>query len=279
MTGHVVENWRLIAQSMAALADHLGKMVGVQYKPKTFANLPPSPQLGATACVSDSTTNVPGAPVAGGGSFTVLAFFGDTGWVVAGGVAAAAPLPWGSTGDVKLTFKTTADTGWVIMNDGSIGDGSSGATTRANADTEALFTLFYASPFTDANVPVQTSTGGATTRAAQGTAATAYAAHCRIVLPKALGRALAVAGAGGGLTNRVLGSTVGAETGTPPLSSHTHDVGYTQVAVDSGALLNAQVMEQITDTGPIFGASQPRGPGGTMSLMQPTSFFNVMVKL
>ena len=39
-----------------------------------------------------------------------------------------------TTGDVKQTFKTIADPGWVMMNDGSIGDGSSGATTRANPD-------------------------------------------------------------------------------------------------------------------------------------------------
>src|SRR5258708_7301291 len=28
-----------------------------------------------------------------------------------------------STGDAKLTFKTAADTGWVLANDGTIGDG------------------------------------------------------------------------------------------------------------------------------------------------------------
>ena len=48
-----------------------------------------------------------------------------------------------TTGDVKQTFKTVADAGWVMMNDGSIGDGSSGAMTRANPDTQALFTLLW----------------------------------------------------------------------------------------------------------------------------------------
>ena len=46
-----------------------------------------------------------------------------------------------TTGDVKTTLKTTADAGWVMMNDGTIGDASSGGTTRANADTQALFGL------------------------------------------------------------------------------------------------------------------------------------------
>ena len=46
-----------------------------------------------------------------------------------------------TTGDVKITLKNVADSGWVIMNDGNIGDASSSATTRANADTQNLFTL------------------------------------------------------------------------------------------------------------------------------------------
>src|SRR5262245_62153853 len=144
-------------------------------------------------------------------------------------------IPIWSTGDAKLTFKTVADVGWVMMNDGSIGDASSGATTRANADCQALFTLFF-NNCADADVPLQTSTGAATTRAAQGTAAAAWGAHCRMVLPKVLGRALAGAGAGAGLTNRPLGSKTGAETHTmsvAEMASHNHtitDPGHTHVA-------------------------------------------------
>lgn len=115
-----------------------------------------------------------------------------------------------STGDVKLTFKTAADTGWLLFNDGTLGDGSSGA-SHANADAEDLFTLIF-SNLTDANSPILTSAGAATTRAAQTNAATAWAAHCRISLSKALGRALGIAGAGSGLTSRALGVAVGAET-------------------------------------------------------------------
>ena len=129
-----------------------------------------------------------------------------------------------STGDVKLTFKTTADPGWVMMNDGSVGNASSGATTLASATTQALFTLFY-NNCADADVPIQTAAGAATTRAAQGTAAAAFAASCRLVLPKALGRALAGAGTGAGMTARPLGSAAGAETHTQTgaeLLQHNH---------------------------------------------------------
>lgn len=46
-----------------------------------------------------------------------------------------------STGDVKLTLATTAPAGWLMMDDGTIGDDGSAATSRANADTEGLYTM------------------------------------------------------------------------------------------------------------------------------------------
>jgi microcystin-dependent protein len=115
-----------------------------------------------------------------------------------------------TTGDVKLTFKTTADPGWILMNDSTIGDASSNA-SYANAAAGALFTLLY-NNIADADAPILTSGGAATTRGAQGSAATAFANHCRLTLPLVLGRALAAAGAGAGLTARVLGHALGEET-------------------------------------------------------------------
>lgn len=92
-----------------------------------------------------------------------------------------------STGDVKLTLKTVADAGWVLMNDGTIGDASSGATTRANADTSALFTLLWSNT---ANTDCPVSGG-------RGASASAdFAAHKTMQLPRALGRALACYGSG-----------------------------------------------------------------------------------
>jgi hypothetical protein len=90
-----------------------------------------------------------------------------------------------STGDVKLTIKTTADTGWVLMNDGSIGSASSGATTRANADTTALYTLLWNNTINQW-CPVAGGRGGS--------AAADFAANKAITLPRALGRALATFG-------------------------------------------------------------------------------------
>jgi hypothetical protein len=119
-----------------------------------------------------------------------------------------------TTGDARLTFKqTTADPGWVFANDGSIGDVGSGASTRAHADTRALFTFFYDTMY-EGFAPLQTSSGAATTRVAQGSATTAFNAKCRMVLPKTLGRAIVAGGAtpGAGLTQRWAGQSGGEES-------------------------------------------------------------------
>lgn len=92
-----------------------------------------------------------------------------------------------STGDVKISFKTTADPTWVLMDDGTIGDGTSAATTRANADTSPLYTLLW-NNIVDVWAPV---IGG------RGISASVdFAAHKPMALPKQLGLALAGYGAG-----------------------------------------------------------------------------------
>ncbi len=63
-----------------------------------------------------------------------------------------------STGDVKLTVKTAADAGWVMMNDGTIGSAGSGATTRANADCQNLFELLW-NNVSNTNCPVSGGRG------------------------------------------------------------------------------------------------------------------------
>jgi hypothetical protein len=180
-----------------------------------------------------------------------------------------------STGDLKPTHKVVADAGWIMWVDGNIGDAVSGATVRNNADTQALFTLYYNS-YTDALCPLFTSTGASTTRAAQGAAATAFAAHCRMSLPAGAGRAMALAGAGSGLTNRVLGSTTGTETVTPSvatMANHVH--GYNDCTQGPGP--------QSLQSGPaptgLLTATGSQGGGTPANTMQPTTFMNVMVKL
>lgn len=129
---------------------------------------------------------------------------------------------WG-TGDVRLTYRQTAQAGWILLDDGSIGDSASGATTRANNDTLALFRLLYGLPI---SLVVQSEAGAVVARGASADAD--FAAHRRLVLPRVLGRALAIAGLGAGLTARQLAAVVGAETHQLTLDEmpgHSHTGG------------------------------------------------------
>lgn len=191
-----------------------------------------------------------------------------------------------STGDVKMTLKAVADTGWVMMNDGSIGDALSGGTTRANADTEALFTLLW-NNISNAWAPTQDSAGAPIARGAN--AAVDFAAHRRIVLPKVLGRALAVAGAGSGLTARVLGQTAGAETHvltTAEMPAHDHRLKSTtrtgDLALDQASNDGVAGWDGVTGGFTSGGGAdlvEDTGGGGAHNNVQPTSFLNVMIKL
>ena len=48
-----------------------------------------------------------------------------------------------STGDVKLSIKNSADAGWVMMDDQTIGDLGNNCTERSNADTVILYRLLW----------------------------------------------------------------------------------------------------------------------------------------
>ena len=161
---------------------------------------------------------------------------------------------WFSTGDLKLTLRTAADAGWVLCNDGTIGNAASGATARADADTQALFTLLWTN-MANALCPVSGGRGAS--------AAADFAAGKTIGLTRMLGRALVVAGAGSGLTNRTLGATAGAET-------HNHGGATGNESSDGLSFANG-------------GQSAPSIPHqhniNTDSSMPPSAFINAMLKL
>ena len=89
-----------------------------------------------------------------------------------------------ATGMVSPFARSTAPAGWVKANGGTIGNASSGATTRANADTSSLFSLLW-SEFDNTALPIQDSSGAASTRGAS--AAADFAANKRLPIHDARG--------------------------------------------------------------------------------------------
>jgi microcystin-dependent protein len=97
-----------------------------------------------------------------------------------GGGGSIDPTTIAATGDVKASYGTGTLTGWVRMNGRTIGSSTSGATERANLDTQALFQYLWG---TDANLAVS---GG---RGASSSAD--WAANKTIALPDSRGRVIA----------------------------------------------------------------------------------------
>ena len=200
-----------------------------------------------------------------------------------------------TTGDVKATYKTAADAGWVMMNDGTIGDGSSGANTRANPDTQPLFNLLWANT-ADAPWCVMYAAGGFTPSGRGASAAADWAAHRHISLPKALGRVFASAGWGAGLSNFGLATWHGNEfvgLGVNHLPPHQHSFSVPAhqhlVPLLSGGAAGASGGDR---TYPLYGGGVWSGAGGghagnTGSAgsgeghfnIQPTTYCNFMIKL
>jgi microcystin-dependent protein len=83
------------------------------------------------------------------------------------------------TGAIMPMYTTGIVSGWVRMNGRTVGSATSGATERANADTEALFLHLWA---VDTNLAVSGGRGGS--------AAADWGANKTIALPSARGRDL-----------------------------------------------------------------------------------------
>lgn len=181
-----------------------------------------------------------------------------------------------TTGDVKPTMKVVADPGWVMLNDGTIGNATSGGTSRANADTVTLFTLIW-NNISNTNAPLQDSTGAPVARGAN--AAADFAANRRISFPKVLGRVFGSAGSGAGLTVRNLADLFGEEKHTQLTSemaqhNHTANGGLSEFIINAagpGVAGGAAFLG-------VFNTDNS-GSSAPFNVMQPTTFWNWMVKL
>lgn len=78
----LVQTQLLMAQAIQALAEHVKASTGFMFAPVAYAARPGAPPAGTVACFIDSTVNAWGGVVAGGGTYTVLAFYNGTAWKV-----------------------------------------------------------------------------------------------------------------------------------------------------------------------------------------------------
>jgi hypothetical protein len=177
-----------------------------------------------------------------------------------------------TTGDLKLTMAPTASEGWVMLNDNTIGSNLSGADVRGD-HVRNLFNMLWNYP----NISLLSNTGSSVIKS--GNAATDWNSSRRLILPRALGRAIAIAGLGVGLTQRNIGQFIGSETHTLtidelPQHDHNQPRGIDVTAArtpGSGAWFNPIVV------GPEGNMNQ--GGDQPHNNMQPTFFVNCMIKL
>jgi len=153
---------------------------------------------------------------------------------------------WGliapSRPELTGTIKTVSDsvnlpTGYIWANGQTIGNAASNATARANADTQALFNIYWA--YSQAVLPIYTSAGALSVRGVSASAD--YAANKAIAVPNLMGSVVAgLDGMGGAPATSLLttagsnisGVTPGASGGAQSVSltaaqngPHTHGPG------------------------------------------------------
>lgn len=176
-------------------------------------------------------------------------------------------------GDIKASVRATAPTGWLLCV-GTIGNASSGATRRANADTLALFTFLW-DGMSDANAPVSGGRGAS--------AAADFAANKTITLPDTRERVIAgYNGGGAGLISSsmtvALGEKGGAgevTLGINQLPPHSHGYNDPNLTSGSGADIGNGADEIIGDNS---GTTAETGDGDPFSVLQPTILMNYFIK-
>lgn len=190
-----------------------------------------------------------------------------------------------ATGTIQHTIESAEPSGWLFLTGKTIGDASSGGTSRANADTSALFTFLWTNL---ANAQAAVSGGRGVSAAAD------YAAHKTIALPFVNGRPLVALDNMGGTAagvlpvasvpgSQTLGGNGGAATVTLTAAQQasmpvtvTTPSNVASTAVGAGqAALGTDVFTTVSTTA----TGTATGSGGAHPNVQPVFFVNIKIKL
>lgn len=208
------------------------------------------------------------------------------------------------SGDAVESYSTTLPSGWLWLDGRTIGSVASGATARANADTQALFTILWNS-IPNAALPIQDSTGAASTRGVS--AAADFSANKRLPVPDKRGKVAACvdqfpggAAAGiltgntaQGVNGAILGNAGGEQShtlNTGEMPDHNHliangDTGSPSELNGSSHVCQTYINQALsyvlagTTTEPSLGLTSDAGSSGTHNNVQPTLVANFRIKL
>lgn len=151
-----------------------------------------------------------------------------------------------TTGEVVSSIDPVAPVGTLLLDGKTIGSGASGATGRANADTQALFELIW-NQSSNTLLPIQDASGAATARGVSASAD--FSANKRLPLPSPPDGASLVAA----VTSDVMTLTNGA------VISHTH-TGTAEAAGDHTHLLDTQGVSNGSTSNYALGGAQYYSP-------------------
>jgi len=178
------------------------------------------------------------------------------------------------TGDVRISLNSFL-LGWIAMNDGTIGNAASNATSRANIDTFPLFDLIWRT-FQGSQTLAPMFTSGSSPVAYGVTSFADFNANNQLMLTVQAGRV--IAGVSG---SHLIGTSGGADTHTNTIgemANHFHTVAISGVVQNYAASGAASTYNTTGPSTTTFNTSAVGG-GAAWDVRQPTVYQNILIKL